>query len=211
MTLDDLLSTTRKLLRDVSQGKLYDNDEIVLYLNDAQHKLAVRTHSFVSADRPMNLVVGEDMYTLDDDIMQVYSCTLEGYYGRLRRATETWMPDAISRAKPEGFTSDKVTQSLRFYPIPDQEYTAILRVARLPKPMTLDAGCAECEVKPHWQLALCDWAAYRCFTVDDADGRNDNAAKLAKARFDEAINAIKVENYRATAGQSARARGNRVK
>ncbi len=211
MTPDDLLSTTRRLLRDGVQGRIHDDNDILLYLNDGQQKLALLTHSFVSADRPLGLTTGEDLYALDDDIVQVYSCTLEGYYGRLLRSTEVWVPDATALATPRRYTSDKATQSLRFYPVPDQDYTALLRVARLPQSMTLDDPDQECEVRSHWQLALCDWAAYRCFSTDDADGRNDNAAKLAKARFDTAINTIKGVNYQAARGPSARARGNRIK
>ena len=211
MTLADLLQATRNLLRDTHQAKLYSDDELVLYLNDAQNKLALRTHSFVIADSPLGLVDGVDLYPLSTDIISVYSCTLDGYYGRLRRSTEVWMPDGLTEAKPSGFSTDKETQAIRFYPIPDQEYTAILRVAKLPTALTLEDTRAECDVRPHWQIALCDWAAYRCFSIDDADGRNDNSAKLAKQRFDAAINEIKCENYQAKTGPSARARGNRIK
>lgn len=211
MTLDDLLRVTRNLLRDGVQGRIHEDEDIVLYLNDAQSKLASRTHSFVSADKPLGLTDGIDLYPLDTEVLSVYSCTIEGFYGRLRRRTEVWIPDGLMKSRPVEFDTDKETQSIRFNPTPDQDYTALLRIARLPADLTLDDNDAECEVRPHWQLALCDWAAYRCFSTDDADGRNDNAAKQAKARFDAAINEIKRENYQAKTGPSARARGNRIK
>ncbi len=211
MTLDDLLRATRNLLRDGVQGRIHEDEDIVLYLNDAQSKLASRTHSFVSADKPLGLTDGIDLYALDMEVLSVYSCTIEGFYGRLRRRTEVWIPDGLMKSRPVEFDTDKETQSIRFNPTPDQDYTALLRIARLPTDLTLDDNDAECEVRPHWQLALCDWAAYRCFSTDDADGRNDNAAKMAKARFDAAINEIKRENYQARTGPSARAHGNRIK
>ena len=211
MTLDDLLRVTRNLLRDGVQGRIHEDEDIVLYLNDAQNKLAIRTHSFVSAGKPLELTDGIDLYPLDTEILSVYSCTIEGFYGRLRRRTEVWIPDGLMKSRPVEFDTDKETQSIRFNPTPDQDYTALLRIARLPTDLTLDDNDEECEVRPHWQLALCDWAAYRCFSTDDADGRNDNAAKQAKERFDTAINDIKRENYQAKTGPSARARGNRIK
>jgi len=211
MTLDDLLRVTRNLLRDGVQGRIHEDEDIVLYLNDAQNKLASRTHSFVSADNPLGLTDGIDLYPLDTEVLSVYSCTIEGFYGRLRRRTEAWIPDGLMKSRPVEFDTDKETQSIRFNPTPDQDYTALLRIARLPAALTLDDNNAECEVRPHWQLALCDWAAYRCFSTDDADGRNDNAANMAKTRFDTAINEIKRENYQAKTGPSSRARGNRIK
>lgn len=211
MTLDDLLRVTRNLLRDGVQGRIHEDEDIVLYLNDAQNKLAIRTHSFVSADNPLGLTDGIDLYPLDTEVLSVYSCTIEGFYGRLRRRTEVWIPDGLMKSRPVEFDTDKETQSIRFNPTPDQDYTALLRIARLPAALTLDDNNAECEVRPHWQLALCDWAAYRCFSTDDADGRNDNAANMAKARFDTATNEIKRENYQAKTGPSSRARGNRIK
>ena len=211
MTLDDLLRVTRTILRDGVQGRIHEDEDIVLYLNDAQNKLATRAHSFVIADKPLGLADGIDLYPLDTEVLSVYSCTIEGFYGRLRRRTEVWIPDGLMKSRPVEFDTDKETQSIRFNPTPDQDYTALLRIARLPTDLSLDDNNAECEVRPHWQLALCDWAAYRCFSTDDADGRNDNAAKQAKARFDTAINGIKCENYQAKTGPSARARGNRIK
>ncbi len=212
MTLDELIVTSRKLLRDVRPERyLFDDDEILLGLNEGQRKFALKTHYFLRADRTLNLEAETDLYPLDADIITVYSCTLDGYYGRLRRSTETWTPDSYSLAKPEAFTTDQESQSIRFFSAPDKDYVATLRVAVLPPEFSLDELDAECQIPLQWQVALCDWAAYRCYSTDDADGRNDDAAATAKKRFEAVISEAKSAGYRAATGPSPRARGDRIK
>lgn len=211
MTLDDLLEATNDLLRDASSKALYSDDEKVRGLNEGQNLLATRLHEFVTASRQLNLEAGIDSYPLDEDIIMVYSVMLDGYYGRLTQSTECWTPEGLSLSRPSRYTTDRETQTIRFYQIPDQQYTAILRCARLPTPLSLDSSGVECEVRAHRQLALCDWAAYRCFSTDDADGRNDLAAKLALERFNRKVNEAKTENYQGAIGKSPRVRGDRIK
>lgn len=211
MTSEELMAATRDVLRDNKKPPLYSDSTILRALNEAQDRFARLTHSFVESTRTLGLTAGEDLYLLDDDIVLVYSVSLEGYTGRLIRSTEAWLPDTAARGRPQWYTTDKDTQSIRFYQAPDLDYTAILRISRLPAALSLSDPCATCEVKARDQVALADWAAYRCLTQDDPDGRNDNAAALAKARFGEAINLAKAEGYRFNTGRSARARGNRIK
>lgn len=211
MTLDDLIQATRDLIRDTKMKYLYSDDELVRGLNEAQNRVATLTNEFVTSTRRLNLEPAIDLYPLDSDILTIYGVTLDGYYGRLTPSTEIWTPDGVSLARPTRYTLDKEQQTIRFYQIPDQSYTAILRCTRLPVPLTLDDSGVECEVRAHRQLMLCDWAAYRCFSTDDADGRNDLAAKQALLRFNQKINEAKRENYQAVLGAAPRARGDRIK
>ena len=136
----------------------------------------------------------------------------DGYdYIRLAPATENWTPDNTLSTMPTRYTLDRKTNSIRFYPVPDGAYTAILRVARLPAALTLDDLEAEPELDEAYQIGLMDWAEYRCFTHDDADGRNDMAAEKAQHRFDEMVSRAKHDLYRLRMGNQPRAHGNRVK
>jgi len=170
------------------------------------------TDTFVEENRALEITAGESVYPLDSDIVFVYAVQLAGYPGeRLQPATEGWTPDDNVANRPTRYTLDRATQSIRFYQIPDQDYTANLRIARLPAPLSIDSLDATPELPEQNEQALMDWAAYRCFTHDDADGRNDMAAEKSLQRFNEHMNKLKRDNYRLRMGFQARAHGQRVK
>ena len=212
MVLSDLLEHTRgAVLRDVRVPQLFSDQNIVGYLDEGQNIVATRTHSFVSATRELELNTGENVYQLDADIAFVYSVRLDGYPGRLSISTENWTPDDEARARPTRFTVDRETQTIRFYQVPDQPYTAVLRVARRPAALSVDDLDVAIELKAQYQLVLADWAAYRCLSLNDTDGMNNPAALLAKRRFDERVNEIKADEYRLKMSSNNHVRGRRVK
>jgi hypothetical protein len=212
MTGQELLDYTRKhVLRDTKTPPLFPDDLVVGYLDEAQQRMVQRTHAFVEATREFSLSAGEAFYPLDDDIAYVYAVRLDGISGYLTTSTDSWTPQDTTSTQPYRYTLDTETQTIRFYPIPDGTYTAVLRVARLPVQLTLDNLEDELEIKARYQLALADWAAYRCFTNDDVDGRNDGAADRALARFNMAVNEFKRDEYKLRTGHLMRVHGNRVK
>lgn len=212
MNTGELLDHTRvNVLRDVIRPYIFSDDLVVAFLDEGLKKVAVRTHSFVEATRELQIEAGEDTYALDDDIVFIHSARLAGYAGRLLPVSEFWTPDDSTSQRPTRYTTDKETQSIRFYSAPDQAYTAILRCATLPKTLSLDALDAEISLKPHYQLALADWAAYRCLTLNDVDGRNDDAADRARTRFFEQVNEVKRDVYQLKTGPAQRVHGRRVK
>lgn len=212
MTLSALLDYARKyVLRDTSVPPLWRDEVVVQRLNDAQRKVAVRVHAFVEDDWEIALYAGEANYPLDPATKFVYTVRLDGYPSRLTRSTESWTPDDGISTRPTRYTIDRKTRSIRFYPTPDDDYLAILRVARLPVDMSLDALDAEIELPDEYQLMLVDWAAYLCFSDDDADGRNDLAADRALKRYQERVSTYLHDEYHARTGQLAHVRGNRVK
>lgn len=212
MNTGDLLDHTRvNVLRDVVVPYLFSDETIVAFLDEGLKKAAVRTHSFVTADRELYIGQGEDTYALDDDIVFVHSVRLDGYAGRLLPATEHWTPDLGGEQRPTRYTTDRETQAIRFYSPPDQDYTAILRCAILPETLTVDTLDYEIPLKPHYQLALADWAAYRCLGLNDVDGMNLDAAERARARFFEQVNEVKRDGYQLKTGPAQRVHGRRVK
>lgn len=212
MTLSELLNYTRRyVLRDRAIPPIWPDELIVSYLNEGQQRAAARTHAFVVSEREVPLSADQALYPLDPDIVQVYSATIVGYFEKLVPLTETWTPALSMSRRPSHFNTDRETQSITFYPTPDVDYTAVLRVAHLPVTLTLDDIDTEIDLKPQYQLALADWAAYRCFGNDDADGRNDGAAKTAYERFHATINEFKRDEYKLRTGHGMRAHGDRVK
>lgn len=212
MTLSDLIDYTRKhVLRDNAVPPLWPDDLIVAYLNEAQQKVASRTHELVLADREVSLSADEALYPLDPDVVQVYNARLSDYFERLVPLTENWTPVLQITSRPTHYNTDRETQTITFYPTPDTAYTAILRIARLPVALTLDNIEAEPEIKAQYHLHLADWAAYRCFGNDDADGRNDGAAANAEKRWNLFISEVKRDEYKLRTGHGMRAHGDRVK
>lgn len=212
MTLSELLDYTRKyVLRDMRKPYKWEDVVVVQRLDEAQKKAAIKTHSFVVDDRELYIEPDEAVYALDDDIVHVYSARFDGSTTRLQASTEGWTPNDLTKSQPSRYTLDRRTQSIRFYPIPDDYYTLILHVSRLPATLTLDGLNDDVELKDQYQLCLADWVAYRCFNDDDADGLNADAAARAKGRFYEAIGDIKRDEYRLRTGQTPRAHGQRVK
>jgi hypothetical protein len=212
MTGQDLLDYTRKyLLRDKNTPPLFPDELLVRYLDEGQQRLVERTHSYVEADRTVEITTGETLYPLDDDIAFVYQVRLDGFYNNLIDVTESWTPTDTGLMRPNRFITDTATQSIRFYPAPDMDYTAILRVAKLPAAITLDNLDDELELKERYQLIIADWAAYRCWGNDDVDGRNDGAAVNALAKFNMGMNEVKRNEYRQRTGHLQRVHGDRVK
>lgn len=212
MTGQELLDYTSKdLLRDFRTPPLFSAALVVQYLSEGQQRLVERTHAYVEADRPLEITTGESLYPLDADIAFVYQVRLDGFYNNLVDVTESWTPTDTSLRRPDRFMTDTATQSIRFYPAPDTDYTAILRVAKLPAAITLDNLDDELELKERYQLIIADWAAYRCWGNDDVDGRNDGAAQNALAKFNMGVNEIKRNEYRLRTGHLQRAHGDRVK
>ncbi len=212
MKLEELLDyTVKDVLRDTRTPRLFPDRLVVNYLDEAQQRVAQKTHSFVEAYRELSLTAGEDVYPLDDDIAYVYAARLDGQRDNLITVTESWTPYDSGPSKPTRYMTDTETQSIRFYGVPDAAYTVILRVARLPETLSLDRLTADVEIKERYQLALADWAAFRCFSNDDVDGRDDGAAEKALARFNMVVGEFKFDEYRLRTGHLQRVHGNRVK
>ena len=211
MTLLDYLSHIRKfVLRDTRNPPMWPDEVVIPRLNEALQRMATRTHEFVTDAREIELTEGEAIYDLDPDIVFVNAVRLDGYLGRLAPSTEGWTSDDPSQSRPVRYTLDRNTKSIRFYPIPDTAYTAILNVARKPKELTEDDMGAEVE-GGSYLLSLADWVAYRCFSDPDADGFAPGSAALAKSRFDAATNENKRDIYRLKTGNAMRVHGQRVK
>jgi hypothetical protein len=212
MTLKEFLEFTRNdFLRDTSVPYKHSDAMLVRYANEGLARLAARAHILVDDDRELDLEADESLYELDADIKHVYGVRLPGITDPLQVSTENWTPNDGIKTQPSRYVMDRATQSIRFYPIPDGDYTAIMRVARLPKKLDLADKDAEIELKAEYELVLSDWVAFRAFGSPDADGYAPGESDKAKVRFYEGLSAIKRDEYRQRFGNTMRAHGARVK
>lgn len=215
MTGQELLDYTRNhVLRDTSVPPLFDDTVLCLGLSEAVAKLATAAHMFIDDDVELEIDSGDITYALNANVKMVYSVRLDGFTGYLGADTENRMPSPGPSSKPSRYCLNRragKVASIRFDVTPDQDYLAVLNVARLPAAITVDNLEDDIEVPDEYQLVLADWASFRCLTGDDVDGRNDKAADKAEARFVKGVNEVKRNLYRLRMGNNARAHGDRVK
>lgn len=203
----DLLNTT---LRDIRKPRKWSDEVKVRYLNEAQDKVSRALFISVRSDEPLSVEAYEDFYELDQDIHHVFRVWGKDV-GVLHASTDGWTPPSEQLGTPTRYTLDSASQTLRLWPIPEVATELTMKVSRAPKQLSENALDENCEIPEAFQLALVDWAAYRCFTHDDADGRNDGAAQLAKDRYGNALREYKQHTYRARTGSANRVGGNRIR
>lgn len=218
MTLDDLLRELRiNLLRDDAElfsgpsDKLWTDETLVRYINDAQRRFARRTLTLRDASTPevveVQLATGVSTYTLHTSIRAVQSARYDTDEGDLRRVGHSILTAnthndppyfdvnqfSTTTGRPLAYTVDETMDptddsaaTLRVYPIPsatEDGKIVHLRVARMPlKDLTLDDTDAEPEVPEDYHLDLLEWAAFRAFRTADLDGASDKA-KQHEDRF----------------------------
>jgi hypothetical protein len=210
MTTEELLDYTRGLLRDTKKPYLWSDSLIEWVLNEGQEEYVSATHMLLCADEALALSPGEDTYMLPDNITFIYRVRFDGYDGHLAASTDAWTPVDAATGRSVRYTLDTAARSIRFWPAPDISYTAIMRVNKTPDVFDLCDGGAESPLPRAALFAIADWAAYRCFTQNDADGLNVDAAERAKKRFYDAVRSKKLELSRFKVGSATRVGGNKI-
>lgn len=224
MRLRDLLSELRKnILRDIStavdgrtsDGSLWDDDSLILYIRDAEEKFATGTLCLRDSITPevtqVLTVAGQADYVLDRRVLAVYSAKFDGriilgrttYSTRYGSVADLTQPSAsfevTSDGEPRMFYTDKDTGYFGVYPAPSELNAGLelrLQVARLPlNPLTRADLNAEPEIPQEYHLDLLEWATWRALRNHDADIDGDPAniqivmarASQHKKRFDDAV------------------------
>jgi hypothetical protein len=235
MTLNELLAHTRgPVLRDTAVPVLWTDAELTLYLNEAYRLFCVRTHCLVDSTSDFTtfeLEPGIALYALDARIHRVNRLGLVTEddtvdppvqnYSELVDGTRNQVPRVLYQGRPTTFTMqssigpDEVVSTvsgtgrniLRFYPVPDEALTVIMTVARGPL-AALSADDDEPEIEEIYQLALCDYAAWRALSNNDAERANMQAAGPFRASFDMTVRDAKRDLAVLRSGESPQARNN---
>jgi hypothetical protein len=219
MTLAELLSELRiNLLRDDSDlfsgpnDKLWTDETLVRYINDAQRRFARRTLTLRDASTPevveVQLAAGVSVYTLHKSVRAVASARYDVDTADLQRAGHSILNETSDydttpyfdvntmqqmAGRPLAYATDETMDAgddsavtLRVFPTPtatEDGKIVYLRVARMPlRDMTLDDPDVPLEVPEDYHLDLLEWVAYRAFRTADLDGASDKA-KQHEDRF----------------------------
>jgi hypothetical protein len=223
MNLEALLSELRgNVLRDDAElasgpdDKLWSDETLVRYINDAMQRFARKTLLLRDASTPevveVTLATGVSTYDLHESVLAVVSAVYEDEQVDLARtgrallstrgvADSLWFdandPAVLTPGKPRVFATDETLVvdtkggvHMRIWPAPtaDEDGTTIfMKVARLPLvPFDVNKPTAECEIHDMYVLDMLAWAAYRAFSNSDIDGHSTAADKY-EARFEKSI------------------------
>lgn len=209
MTLSELLDYVRiDLLRDKSDlvsgstDRLFSDELIVRYLDEAQKLFCRRTYALVDNSSDLaEISISEDEpeYELDPLILFVYSARISTESYPLADLTFGYIPTYSTDCTglPTAYSLDEANRIIRFYPIPDASYTVKLRIARLPSAdLTLDDLDASPEIDAQYHLDLGDFAAYRCLQNNDIDGSDKGTADVLRKEWEMKVREAKREFYR---------------
>lgn len=223
MNLEALLDELRgNVLRDDAElasgpdDRLWSDETLVRYINDAMQRFARRTLLLRDASTPevveVTLAAGVATYDLHESVLAVVSASYEDEVVDLQRVGRAllttyqptdppWFdPNAVSEltpGKPRAFATDETLVvdtkggvHMRVWPTPsasEDGTTIFLKVARLPlAPFDVNKTTDECELPDPYVLDMLAWAAYRAFSNSDIDGHSA-AADKHEARFEKAV------------------------
>lgn len=215
MTLTELLDELREnILRDSSglvsgtSDKLWSDDALVRYINDAYYRFCRLTLSLTDSTSSLTeieLETGVPTYALDKSVLGVISARLAGAPTDLARTGHGVLDTpfrtddslffdinilaALPPGKPMACATDEDDKTFRVYPTPSADYAGQiinLRLIRMPlEKLSLDLPDAEPEIREEWQLGMLDWAAYKALANHDVDAESLARAASRKAAFEE--------------------------
>lgn len=228
MTLDDLLRELRgNVLRDDAElasgpdDKLWSDETLVRYINEAQRRFARKTLLLRDASTPevveVTLATGVSTYDLHESVLAVVS----GRYAsdtydlaRIGRARLVQMQpvdspyfdansvSTLTPGVPRAFATDETLVAdtsgvqMRVWPEPsasEDGTTIYLNVARLPL-VKFDVNKLNevCEIAEEYVLDMLAWAAYRALVNSDIDGHSA-AADRHEQRFTMVVDEVKAD------------------
>lgn len=202
MTAAELLDYFRSQVRDDVLPYLWSDEEIYVYMNDAQRMFVRLTGGIFDATTckatEVDVIAGEKYSDLHPSILHIR----EAFYGPERRkiklidlGSSTRMTSAdygIIRSigaienpgRVEYMVIGEERNKCRWVSIPDEDATVYLAVARLPY-KTLSDAQQQLEVSDEHHINLIEWMKHRAYNKHDGDVFNPTAAAESEQRFKE--------------------------
>lgn len=162
--VDDLVSHLRDhVLRDAPQPWLFDDALLIRLINEAYKVFARKTHYFVT-EGTIPLVAGTKSYPLPDDCVYLREVLIGTRY--LTPYTRRAKP-RLWEGRPAAYSTDTAQSTVKFWPVPDDTYTAEIMYARVPD--VVSAG-NDLDLPDDWALGLADYVAFKALRNNDPDG-----------------------------------------
>lgn len=190
MTLIDLIDAFRIKADDIARPYLWSDDEVTLFLNEAQKEAATR--ALLIQDKTSPLVVNIDVL-IGTNIYKIHESILEILQAKLSNNTELEIT-SLEALSDDGFDIDNATGTPQYLfengdgtititPTPTVADTISLVVKRSPLcSMAKDSDKPEIHSRYHFRMI--DWALHLAYLKPDADVFNASMAERYKASFE---------------------------
>lgn len=182
-----------------SDGELWPDATLLVYLNEAENMFARRTYCIfdnsTAAVCNITLANGVKEYALHKSIIKVFNVALSDSVTFLNNMAFKHLnvyqrERAAAQGRPEAWWNDTRSKFISFGPIPNATYAglvATLGVARLPITPMIISDTSAPEIPEQYHLDLCDWVVYRCLMHQEIDGEAQNDSTKFFRAFQEAV------------------------
>ncbi len=192
MKIYEFFKDMRKMLADTQEPYLWEDDELLSYLNDVLF-FSVREAGLIELKYEFNTQISVQSYNLPDGVEYVMSV-----YCNNRKLTETSY-DTIENLSevgvPEYFAVNPENKVL-LYPIPDKEYNVVVYyVGNIISPLKLEDNLPI----PDWFiLFLKHGIAWRAYMKEDTEIFDLKLAQYHRQEFMAGVNLLKARHTRDT-------------
>lgn len=193
LTLQQMLAQFRRDAQDTKEPHLWEDEQAIFWLNEAESEAAVRKRLLHESSNPLmceiQLVPGQATYPLHPAMYELTWLAREEDGAQLDQPSIKSL-EWLDRKHPDWRTRcDHILPfvvqnetSLRLATPPRAPGVLRLEGYRLPaKPMKCDRDTPEIHAAHHAKLVL--WALFRAFSQPDADGFDPQRAAKAEAEF----------------------------
>lgn len=201
MTLDELRTHLRAVvLRDTKIPKLWTDETLVRYLNDAADELARRTHCLLDDSEDLSVLsysLGVAYALLDERVVHVLKVFDADGHPLPKRSRFKAVRLAGTGTPREWDMASELhgERKLRLYPTPEANGTFQMLVARKPlKRMEADTDEPEFDEDSH--LLLCYGAAAKALRNNDPEGVDMSSADDFTALWERGIADVKRNTIR---------------
>ncbi|KJR40735.1 hypothetical protein MCHI_003379 [Candidatus Magnetoovum chiemensis] len=206
MTLGAIILRARRLLDDIIEPYLWQDDEIISYVNDCIIEMcsdaATITDSQTDAICKINVLDNVANYLLDERVISVLSASIEGSSLPLIKTSAAFLRSCCPAwqdlyGAPVNYLTDALSGFITLWPKPIKTDTLTLTVTRLPmKQLTKENINEEPEISFKYHHKLLDGVLYKAYEKMDADTYNPELSKSHEERWNKTLQDIKLQQIR---------------
>lgn len=193
MTLDELITAFRFRMDDTKTPYLWDDDEIVSYVNQAVDEACIRARLLLDNTLTLSVVAGTAEYAVPDKVFFIERVALPTNQALVKTNLD-YLDNTVGKkwltetGTPRAYFEDYNQHKLTLYPIPEENGTYKLTVYRTPTTaLSADLTTQSPEINAVFHADLLHWAAHLAYLKHDADTysleKSDHARGMFEMRF----------------------------
>lgn len=186
MTLTELINQFRNFTDDNVQPYLWSDEEIILYINEAEKEVARRTRCLTDSQDPIlcNLQVtsGESVYKLDSRILYIKKIKTSAHTSIIQpiksHILETFDSDWENRVgRVDYAVTDHNSKSITLYRVPSEDQTLKLTIIRLPLNKLVNYDDTP-EIPEEYHLNMLNYVYYLAYMKQDVEGNSEKRSMM---------------------------------